>query len=576
MQAERMAELNLLWATLILDELARLGVKDICIAPGSRSSPLTLAVSQSKLKKHVHFDERGLGFIALGLAKASHRSVAVITTSGTAVANLYPAIIEAWLTKVPLIILSGDRPPELLQCGANQAILQEGIFAGYAKSLNLPTPDLSLPPQALLSRIDELISNQTQPVHINCMYREPLYPAEINHDPKFLYVNFDSYLAEIKNWLYSDNAYCKFSKTKLLGLPCFNDINRFSQGKGVIVAGILLPQENANDLIEFARLLDWPLLTDAQSQLRQNSNTVGHTDQLLQSPKSLELLEKAEKVIVFGGRILSKRLINYLAKQKWQEYWQVIPVQELLDPSHSHKQVWISDISSFVSLPWKVSNNANWAEALNHHNHQLERLFIENIDQGEFGEAQIVRCVASCEQTKQLVIGNSLPIRLFDMFAPICKRQESPAIYTNRGASGIDGVLATACGVVLATNEVTTFIIGDLSQLHDLNSFAIARDIHSPFVIIILNNDGGNIFNLLPVPNESLRADYYRLSHGINFEHGAKMFELPYVQVINLNDFHLAYEQAINHQGASVIEVTVSSHQASDQISAISKMVRAI
>ena len=124
MQQQTSADMNLLWGQLILEELARLGVKHVCMAPGSRSTPLTLAAaSQTQLTRHIHFDERGLGFMALGLAKASNAPVAIITTSGTAVANLYPAIVEAWLTHVPLIILSGDRPPELIDCGANQAIL---------------------------------------------------------------------------------------------------------------------------------------------------------------------------------------------------------------------------------------------------------------------------------------------------------------------------------------------------------------------------------------------------------------------------------------------------------------------
>ena len=180
MQQQTSADMNLLWGQLILEELARLGVKHVCMAPGSRSTPLTLAAaSQTQLTRHIHFDERGLGFMALGLAKASNAPVAIITTSGTAVANLYPAIVEAWLTHVPLIILSGDRPPELIDCGANQAIIQPAIFAQYAKQVNLPTPDLGYPANALLSTIDHAVANQHQPVHINCMYREPLYPTEL-------------------------------------------------------------------------------------------------------------------------------------------------------------------------------------------------------------------------------------------------------------------------------------------------------------------------------------------------------------------------------------------------------------
>lgn len=198
---------------------------------------------------------------------------------------------------------------------------------------------------------------------------------------------------------------------------------------------------------------------------------------------------------------------------------------------------------------------------------------MRNIDQGEFGEAQVIRAIANTRPLEQqLFIGNSLPVRLYDMYAPVscC----TATTYTNRGASGIDGLLATACGIAAHQGKPTSLIIGDLSQLHDLNSFAIARNLTSPLVIIILNNDGGNIFNLLPVPNEELRSDYYRLSHGLEFGYAAAMFNLPYNQVDNLADFQNSYNEALDYQGASVIEVTVSQHQASEQIAALNLWVK--
>ena len=158
------------------------------------------------------------------------------------------------------------------------------------------------------------------------------------------------------------------------------------------------------------------------------------------------------------------------------------------------------------------------------------------------------------------------------MYAPMTADYAN--VFTNRGASGIDGLLATACGVAIAEKKPTTLIIGDISQLHDLNSLAIARTVTSPFVIVILNNDGGNIFNLLPVPNEQLRTDYYRLSHGLEFGFGAAMFGLAYNQVDTLDDFVESYEYAMTYAGPSVIEVSVSQNQASDQIAAIATWVK--
>ncbi|MGI2258444.1 2-succinyl-5-enolpyruvyl-6-hydroxy-3-cyclohexene-1-carboxylic-acid synthase [Shewanella sp. GXUN23E] len=567
MQTHQIAELNLLWGALILEELARLGVKHVCMAPGSRSTPLTLAAArQSKLRQHLHFDERGLGFLALGLAKASKAPVAIITTSGTAVANLYPAIVEAWLTHVPLIVLSGDRPPELLDCGANQAIVQPGIFAGYARQMNLPTPDLSIAPQALLSSIDDAVSNQYQPLHINCMYREPLYPSAEAGD------HFADYLRPLANWQQGTAPWTQVAVCRPCTLPTAEQLTAFANAKGVIVAGTLPPEEQPEALIALANQLGWPVLTDAQCQLRQHHQAIGHIDQLLQQPDARTLLEQAEHVLVVGGRLLSKRLISFLAAHSWQAYWQLLPRQERLDPSHNPKHLFTAPLSVFAALPFPSSSGKDWAQPLMTHNQNVEQLLVNEIDEGEFGEAQVIRTIASAP-AHQLFIGNSLPIRMFDMFAPP-RQGDTSVTYTNRGASGIDGLLATACGVAAHADAPTTLVIGDLSQLHDLNSMAIARTAKGPLVLVILNNDGGNIFNLLPVPNEALRSQYYRLSHGLSFEGAASMFGLPYQRPSNLEAFEQAYRQALSHAGASVIEVCVTPNQASDQIAAIGKLIR--
>ena len=567
MHTEHTAELNLLWGTLILEELTRLGVKHVCMAPGSRSTPLTLAAAkQTKLQQHLHFDERGLGFMALGLAKASQAPVAIITTSGTAVANLYPAIVEAWLTHVSLIVLSGDRPPELIDCGANQAIIQPAIFAQYAKQVNLPTPDMNIPPQSLLSLLDDAVNNQSQPVHINCMYREPLYPNEPIAD-------FSRYLAPIEFWQQQTTPYSQYAVMNVGQLPTSDALARFVHGKGVIVAATLAPEQQSEALIQLAQKLGWPIVTDAQSQLRQHPGAIGNIDQLLHQPKAKALLAQAEKVIVFGGRILSKRLISYLEQQEWKDYWQVLPHQQRLDPSNKPKQLWLAPAHIIAALPWPRSSQANWALKLVQHNDELETLYQQQIDHAEFGEAQTIRAIANRQTSQQqLFIGNSLPVRLYDMFAPISS--DSAKVYTNRGASGIDGLLATACGVAAAEGKPTTLIIGDISALHDLNSLAIARAVTSPLVIVILNNDGGNIFNLLPVPNEQLRTDYYRLSHGLEFGFGAAMFGLAYNQVDSITDFIESYEYAMTYSGPSVIEVSVAQNQASDQIAQIASWVK--
>ncbi|MDO6618418.1 2-succinyl-5-enolpyruvyl-6-hydroxy-3-cyclohexene-1-carboxylic-acid synthase [Shewanella sp. 6_MG-2023] len=573
MQSQPTSDINLLWGALILEELARLGVKHVCMAPGSRSTPLTLAAAaQSSLQSHLHFDERGLGFMALGLAKASHSPVAIITTSGTAVANLYPAIIEAWLTQVPLIILTGDRPPELIGCGANQAINQPAIFADYAKQVNLPTPDLAISPNTLLTTIDEAVANLTQPVHVNCMYREPLYPTELQSLGQ-LAQSMSDYVTPITPWLNHSHPYTDYGQLAQTNLPSQDTMMRFAHGKGIIVAGTLSPQENPKQIIELSQKLGWPIVADAQSQLRQHPSVIGHIDQLLLNPKASKFIEQADRILVFGGRFISKRLISFIANHQWHSYWQVLANQQRLDPNHQSKRIWQASITAMCNNNWPRSSAANWALSLVEHNQNIEALLTQHIDQSSFGEPQVVRHIAQQHSAShQWFIGNSLPIRLYDMYAPIIC--ELPDIYTNRGASGIDGLIATATGVALANNQPTTLLIGDISSLHDLNSLAMTKHVNSPFVIVILNNDGGNIFNLLPVPNDAVREQYYRLSHGLEFGYAAAMFGLAYNQVDSLTSFNEAYADAMGYAGTSVIEVNVSPTQASDQIKLIGQWVR--
>jgi 2-succinyl-5-enolpyruvyl-6-hydroxy-3-cyclohexene-1-carboxylate synthase len=339
------------------------------------------------------------------------------------------------------------------------------------------------------------------------------------------------------------------------------------------VVGTLAPEDNPQQIVALAQKLGWPVLVDAQSQLRQHPGVIGHVDQLLLNPKANKKLEQAERILVFGGRFVSKRLTQYIAQQTWHSYWHVGQYGDRLDPTHQSKEFYQASVQAVCQLPWPRSSQANWALQLLPLNESLESLFKQQIDNKTFGEAQVVRAIALAQTDQHILfIGNSLPIRLYDMYAPIATN--TPAIYTNRGASGIDGLIATACGVAADKNAPTTLVMGDLSCLHDLNSLALLTQITHPFVLVIINNDGGNIFNLLPVPNEELRNDFYRLSHGLEFGYGAAMFGLAYRQADDIESFNQAYQEAFEFNCASVIEINVSPTQASDQIAQISQWVK--
>lgn len=224
------ATFNRRWANVLLETLTRHGVRHICIAPGSRSAPLALAAAACEnVLCHTHFDERGLGFLALGLAKATGQPVAMIVTSGTAVANLHPALVEAQLTGEKLVAISADRPPELIHCGANQAIDQIGIFAPHVSaSLNLPRPTPSVPARWLVSAVDTLLAQQQHGgVHINCPFAEPLYGPDSD--------DFHAWQDELGSWWHSREPWLHYPQQH--ATPVENDWPQWRNKRGVVIAG---------------------------------------------------------------------------------------------------------------------------------------------------------------------------------------------------------------------------------------------------------------------------------------------------------------------------------------------------
>ncbi|MBW8192221.1 2-succinyl-5-enolpyruvyl-6-hydroxy-3-cyclohexene-1-carboxylic-acid synthase [Neiella marina] len=535
---------NELWACLLIEELTRQGVEHVCLAPGSRSTPLTLAaVNHPKLQCHTHFDERGLGFMALGLAKGSDTPVAVIVTSGSAVANLYPAIVEAYQTQQPLLLLTADRPPELIDCGANQAIEQEGIFSHFVVArLNLSAPNSKLPLDKLLRQFGKTCAAVHQgPVHINCPYREPLYPDESQQD-------FSADLAVLTDWLSQSAAFWQAptapTSFELPALP------------GVLIAGALNKQEQAAAL-DLQRQLGWPLLADVQSGLRGRPNVINHPEiTLTQKPSALL---QARQFVLLGGRLTSKTLSNWLMSHEWQHTLQISAHPGPFDAGLliMHRINCAVNDATLTNPPLHplavdVSPSLNRAS---------QQCWLDNQDAlTELNLASQLQ--RSLPEQSCLMLGNSLPIRLFEQ-----RFSGHQPVMTNRGASGIDGLLATAVGLAKAKPNVpVTLVLGDLSLLHDLNSLALLGQFAGPLVVIVLNNDGGNIFDLLPVPDQATLDDYYRLRHGYQFEQAAAQFHLDYHQPTTMSEFHQCYQLGAKANKPCLIELITKPGQAAEQL----------
>ena len=583
--------LNLGWARLILEELWRLGVRDLCIAPGSRSAPLTLAASEHPhLRTHCHFDERGLGFLALGLAKSSDRPVAVITTSGTAVANLYPAVIEARLSRVPLIILSADRPPELIDCGANQAIAQPGLFAGYPVfAQNLPTPDRRIDPRFVLGTLDQLwhaLQQQPGPAHLNCPYAEPLYAGQGEPLP-------DDYLDGITHWLNHDQPLTRYDQISTLASTLATDDEHASWGEfarqpGVIVAGQIPSPQDAAAVLALAQHLGWPLLADVQSQLRFTPQAITHVDLALHHPGFQQQLAAATVVLQVGGRLISKRLSQFVSQQAWQARWQLDASAERLAPDYRLDRRLIAPIAAWCQQHIACTPAAPRWHRLAAYTAPLARLLEQQL--GRWSELGLAHRLCAL-LPGPLLLGNSLPARLLDMLGQPRLSDDQPGrVFSNRGTSGIDGLIATACGIALGVSQrvaqrpqtstsetatsATTLLIGDTSALHDLNSLALLRQPGLNLVLVLVNNDGGSIFTLLPGAAQSPALDaFFRLPHGLDFAHAAAQFGLRYRAPDNLEAFSHDYRQA-TQGGVTLIECRFPADEVARQLGELAQACR--
>ena len=560
--AQEIAKANRLWAYLIVEELVRSGVDFFCVAPGSRSTPLVAALAENtKARPLVHFDERGTAFAALGYARATGRPAAWITTSGTAAANGLPAIVEAATDGVPMLCLTADRPPELRQTGANQTIVQPNIFGDYVRwSFDLPAPDLSVDPASVLTTVDQAVYRAQRapkgPVHLNLMFREPfLHDREVEGEN----------VSGPGSWQENGLPYTRYATTK----PAVDreEAELLWEGlrlveRGLVVAGRLESRAQGEAVSRLADVLNWPLLADIGSQTRLGDGARSRTayyDALLAGGQFWEE-NRPEAVLHFGGRALSKRLEQALARVAPDPYMVVRESPFRLDPSHRVTHSVESNIeelcAAFVeraeARPSAGTSRwlASWGKASEKVGAIMDRRFT---DEKELSEPSVAWLVSRhIPEDHGLVLASSMPIRDMDTFA--ATDGPSVPVAANRGASGIDGTVATAAGFVRGSGRPVTLVIGDLALLHDLNSLAMLRDL--PVVVVVLNNDGGGIFSFLPVAQQKKFFEpYFGTPHGLGFEAVAAMFGLGYERPRTAPELLEAYRTACSRDASTLIEV---------------------
>ncbi|MFK7844769.1 MAG: 2-succinyl-5-enolpyruvyl-6-hydroxy-3-cyclohexene-1-carboxylic-acid synthase [Rhodothermales bacterium] len=560
--------INHLWAALIVEELTRCGVTHFFIAPGSRSTPLVTAVVRNpRATSIVHFDERGTAFAALGFARASGRPAVWITTSGTALANGLPAIVEAYVDAVPLIALTADRPPELRKTGANQTINQPSIFGSYTQwAFDAPAPDKSIDPAFILTTIDQAVHRSSAgPVHLNWMFREPLAPSGDGS-------GYTDYLARLNHWETNNGPYTRYPAVlKTVGEDVADEVATILKEavRGVVIAGRMATAKEGKAVQDLAKRLDWPLFADIGAQIsggNAEDTLVVHVDFLLDDPA---FAEGADVLLQFGKRYTSKKLLNWVSESALKHQILIDPYPDRLDPLHNVSFKIEANIEQFSSELEQItarqsteeraissSRRRQWIDTWRRKDKEVSVGLAQYFQQEDaLTEPLLARTLSQLLSEGQgLVVGNSMPVRDMDAFGLL--DQTEIQVVLNRGASGIDGTVATAAGALLGMKKPTTLILGDLSLLHDLNSLALLNKLPFPLIVVVVNNDGGGIFSFLPISSyNDVFESHFAVPHGLDFKASAEMFGLRYEKPGNEASFRSAYERALQEKKSTLIEI---------------------
>lgn len=574
--------INCYWATLLVEELWRCGVRAIGVAPGSRSSPLAESVaSHGGHAVVVHPDERGLGFHMLGHALASGRPTAIITTSGTAAANLFPAIAEAHHAGVPLIAITADRPPELRDCGANQATDQIKLFGSFVRFFaDLPVPTEKIEPGFLLGTVDAAIAAATSqprgPVHFNMMFREPLAPVARSY-------SFKKLQRALGAWPKNDAPWLRHELVKTEPDCSPELLQRIATAeRGIILAGAL-DRTAAVSVRALAEHLGWPLLPDLQSGLRlgdAGASVISQADALLASERFAEG-GGSDLLLQFGSRFVTRRLNALSASNGIKERIIVDCAEGRVDPHHrSALRVQACPAQIAEALRKKVPARPatewleSWASASARVEHEWETRLVGRKTLSEPGVAALLSSILTEEDV--WFVGNSLPIRMAATFAT--GKGAAVRVLANRGLSGIDGLVATAAGCAAGSGKRVTLALGDLSLLHDLNSLALLRSASVPVTIIAINNDGGGIFSLLPIAESARHFErVFAAPHGMRFRAAAQLFELSYAAPTSPSAFVRAWRAARRSSRSTLIEVSTRRGETARVVrQAIASVVRTL
>ena len=527
--------------------LMNAGVKKVVISPGSRSTPLAYSfASTDELDVYMQVDERSAGYFALGLAKASSEPVVLLCTSGTAASNYFPAVTEAHYARIPLIVITADRPHELREVGAPQAIDQIQLYGNHVKySIDFPLAEDNRDVEDYIERqiqraVSVALTAPFGPIHLNVPFREPLL---IDFDMEIPTRTFQKHF---KSTSALDESTAKF----------LTDIVKDTE-KGFIIVGELPLGVNNESFWKFAAALQWPVLCDSLSNLRAQVPAqclplcIDRYDALLKSERFAESVIP-DTVIRFGAQPVSKPLSLYLRKVRPETVIAIDESPEFRDPlgvvTH-HIQSPVEAVLALIVDKQQTPYALQWIEANDVASEVTEEIAKVAGDEGAYAQMLF----RNLPDGSDIISGSSMPIRDVDTY--FGKTARDITVFANRGTNGIDGVVSTAFGIQAARKRPTWLLIGDLSFLHDVNGLLVSRFHDTDLTIVIMNNDGGGIFSYLPQAESGPHfEELFGTPTGLTFEHIAAMYGAQYKAIETLEDFEVELAKE-KEQNVRIIEV---------------------
>lgn len=540
-------------ARVLVETLACCGLRYVILSPGSRSTPLAMAFAARKgIEAIPVLDERSAGFFALGLARRTGRPVAVVCTSGTAAANYHPAVIEAAESGLSLLVLTADRPPEMRECSSGQTIDQVKLYGHYPRwQVELPVPEatetgLRSIRQTMVQAWRRTLDPVAGPVHVNIPYRDPLEPTE--EVPGGIRCDClepaDGFFAHLKT---------RIPVARSARLP-----RNWQRGKGLLIDGpgvVRDSEAHAVAVLDLARGLGWPILVDGVSTVRQAASNrdpvVAGYEVILRDPEA-RIRFRPERIICFGPLPTSKLLRGWL-RDSGAPLLFVDPGDRNLDPGHGASIALRCEASQLRWTGTGQSPDAAWLSDWLDHERRIRRRVTRDLKAAAFPfEGSIVRTVGqTLRRGTQVFAANSMAIRNVEFFWPIGRGHRFAC---NRGANGIDGTLSTAIGLAHG-GPPTWLLTGDLALLHDTNGFLSTPHFSGSLTILLINNEGGGIFEHLPVsafdpPFEA----FFAMPQSVDFRALARVHGVGYEQIRSV-DALVAAARTRPEPGIRILEI---------------------